>query len=93
MTLLRTWFLGFHSLRQILYGSLLGVVANVLLVESVIINKNNKNYPVIMLMFGSVSSFVVFLQLGKFPFEWWEISVGSISLLFTVINIFGLSQH
>jgi len=47
-TLSRTWWFGFHTLRQILYGALLGVASHYTVVILLASAKQSKNGPLVI---------------------------------------------
>jgi len=96
LTLTRTWTFGFHSLRQILYGTLLALISHITcisLLEQV--SRTQKHGPLvgtIILTSGLVvSGLFVLLLFESVPFEIYELA--TITALWLVVILYSWKEY
>jgi hypothetical protein len=78
MTMSRTWRFGFHTLRQILYGALLGVFSHYLAIVFIALAQRSHKGPLTLMSFltcGLMVSALVVIKHATFPLSTFEVYV------------------
>eukprot|EP01117_Protostelium_nocturnum_P016241 TRINITY_DN6384_c0_g1_i1.p1 TRINITY_DN6384_c0_g1~~TRINITY_DN6384_c0_g1_i1.p1 ORF type:complete len:308 (-),score=41.18 TRINITY_DN6384_c0_g1_i1:4-927(-) len=69
-TISQTYLFGYHTARQIIYGSLLAVFSHFILISSLYGGRNNKHFlPLLLFALVSVSFPFVYFITGEIPFK------------------------